>query len=50
MVGSEEVICTVEEAKEMEELSIWWNAWRDIEHGKTWRPLSEKLFKDLMEA
>ena len=27
---------------------IWWNAWRDVDHGKGWRPLSQKLFNELI--
>lgn len=49
VVGAEDIVCTVEEAKEQQELSIWWNAWRDRKHGKGWRPLSKKLFMELME-
>ena len=51
LVGSESLVLTVEEVEDMpsdERDLIWWNAWRDVDHGKGWRPLSQKLFNELI--
>ena len=53
LVGSESIILSVLAVENMDPIRrkrIWWNAWRDTEHGKGWRPMSEKLFNDLTGA